>query len=82
VKNPSVVPRYNLHLLLGDTTRSPELVASLLSITTEIKGDTKGKTFFFFLEALKKDLAGSYRVEIGVASIGIGDSNSSGVVAI
>jgi hypothetical protein len=52
------------------------------SCSTETKRQTEGETFFFFLVALMKGLARSRRVEFGVASIGIGASNSSGVVAV
>jgi hypothetical protein len=54
----------------------------MLSCTSETGRDTKGITFFFFLEALKKGLASSCRIGIGLASIGIGVSSSSGIEAI
>jgi hypothetical protein len=49
-------------------------------VETETRNETEGiATFFFCLEALKKDLVGSCRLVVGVASIGV--SNSFGEAA-
>jgi hypothetical protein len=61
---------------LGDTSRS--LNNSQLSCRLETEQATGCKTYFLFFAALKKDLAGSYKIVFGVASIGKGASSSSG----
>jgi hypothetical protein len=44
--------------------------------------EIEGETFFCFLVALKKALAGSSSSVLGVESMGMGDSKSSGVASI
>jgi hypothetical protein len=54
-------------------------VTTLSVVSTETEMEVEDKTFSLFLQALKKDLAGSSSVVVGVVSIGV--SNSSGVAA-
>jgi hypothetical protein len=61
---------------LEDTSWSPE--RSELSCRLEIEIEAESKTCFLFFAVLKKALAGCYRIEGGVASIGRGASISSG----
>jgi hypothetical protein len=74
-RNPSTVPRKYLHLQLEDSSRSPEF--SMLTDKTVADLGAKERTYFILFEALKKDLAGSYKLCREVASIGMGDSSSA-----
>jgi hypothetical protein len=59
-RNPFAVPREYVHMQLGDSSRYPKF--SMLTNKTLSNLETEERTYFFFLEALKKDLAGSCRL--------------------
>ena len=58
MSNPSAVPRKYLHLLLGDTTWSLNLMELSKSNSAKLVRVAETEDLFRFLEALKKDLAG------------------------